>query len=106
MGQTRRRFAHHGPCQLHSEPLELKSVSRRLGLQEQTFGVEEGDTLVAASDGLWDNVFESEVLEILQLSDDETAASDLGASTTHGAIPAGASCKCQQVTCMGDRWGR
>ena len=104
MGQTRRRFAHHGPCQLPSEPLELKSVSRRLGLQEQTFGVEEDDIIVAASDGLYDNVFESEVLEILQLSDDETAASDLGASTTHGAIPAGASCKCQQV--MGDRWGR
>ena len=103
MGQTRRRFAHHGPCQLPSEPLELKSVSRRLGLQEQTFGVEEGDILVAASDGLYDNVFESELLEILQLSDDETAASDLGASST-GATPAGASCKCQQV--MGDRWGR
>ena len=53
---------------------------------------------------LYDNVFESELLEILQLSDDETAASDLGASTTQEAIPAGAFCNFQQV--MGDRWGR
>ena len=102
MDQTRPRFAHHGPCRLPSEPWELKSVSR-LRVQEQIFHLQENDILVAASDGLYDNVFESELLEILQLSDDETAASDLGASTT-GATPAGASCKCQQV--MGDRWGR